>query len=179
MLLFLLPLLVPPITCGIPLATVLCQAQLASTIWGVILASLVPTVPFVALIMIPFVKQIDPRVEAAARVSGAGIGRLFVQVLVPLLMPGILASLPLVRTVAMFEPTFLTTGLASQTLGRRAVLRGVRRRRAAGAIDRCDGGGPHDHDSGLAADRAALRQPDEHRDAGEAAGTRTSDWTVA
>ncbi|HET6184468.1 MAG TPA: ABC transporter permease subunit [Acetobacteraceae bacterium] len=118
MLLFLLPLLVPPITYGIPLATVLYQAHLAGTIWGVILANLVPSVPFVILIMIPFIEQIDPRVEAAARVFGAGTGRLFTQVLVPLLMPGILAALllVLVRTIAMFELTFLTTGPTSQTL---------------------------------------------------------------
>jgi putative spermidine/putrescine transport system permease protein len=118
MLLFLLPLLVPPITYGIPLATVLYRAQLAGTIWGVILANLVPSLPFVILIMIPFVEQIDPRVEAAARVFGAGTGRLFVQVLVPLLTPGILAALllVLVRTIAMFELTFLTAGSTSQTL---------------------------------------------------------------
>lgn len=118
MLLFLLPLLVPPITYGIPLATVLYRAQLAGTIWGVILANLVPSLPFVILIMIPFVEQIDPRIEAAARVFGAGTGRLFVQVLVPLLTPGILAALllVLVRTIAMFELTFLTAGSTSQTL---------------------------------------------------------------
>ncbi|MBO0735294.1 MAG: ABC transporter permease subunit [Alphaproteobacteria bacterium] len=118
MLLFLLPLLVPPITYGIPLATVLYQAHLAGTIWGVILANLVPGVPFVILIMIPFIEQIDPRIEAAARVYGAGMGRLFGQVLVPLLTPGILAALllVLVRTIAMFELTFLTAGPTSQTL---------------------------------------------------------------
>jgi putative spermidine/putrescine transport system permease protein len=118
MLLFLLPLLVPPITYGIPMATVLYQAHLAGTIWGVILANLVPSVPFVILIMIPFVEQIDPRVEAAARVFGAGMLRLFTQVLVPLLTPGILAAmlLVLVRTIAMFELTFLTSGPTSQTL---------------------------------------------------------------
>lgn len=118
MLLFLLPLLVPPITYAIPMATVLYQAHLAGSIWGVILANLVPTVPFVVLIMIPFVEQIDPRVEQAARVFGAGLGRLFVQVLVPLLTPGILAALllVLVRTIAMFELTFFTSGPTSQTL---------------------------------------------------------------
>jgi putative spermidine/putrescine transport system permease protein len=118
MLLFLLPLMVPPITYGIPLATVLYQAHLAGNISGVILANLVPSVPFVILIMIPFVEQIDSRVEAAARVFGASLGRLFVQILVPLLMPGILAALMLVlvRTIAMFELTFLTSGPDSQTL---------------------------------------------------------------
>ena len=83
MLLFLLPLLVPPFTYGIPLATVLYKSGLAGTMWGVIVANLVPTVPFVVLVLIPFIEQIDPRVEAAARVFGAGTVRLFVYVLVP------------------------------------------------------------------------------------------------
>jgi len=118
MLLFLLPLLVPPITFGIPLATVLYRAGLAGSMSGVVIANLVPTVPFVILVMIPFIEQIDPRIEAAARVFGAGTFRLFVHVLLPLLLPGILAALllVLVRTLAMFELTFLTAGPTSQTL---------------------------------------------------------------
>ena len=117
-LLFLLPLMIPPITFGIPLATVLYQLGAGGTIWGVIIANLVPTVPFVILVMIPFIEQVDPRIEAAARVFGAGTGRLFVYVLVPLLAPGILAALllVLVRTIAMFELTFFTAGPDSQTL---------------------------------------------------------------
>jgi putative spermidine/putrescine transport system permease protein len=117
-LLFLLPLLVPPITFGIPLATVLYKAGLAGSLSGVVLANLVPTVPFVILVMIPFIEQIDPRIEAAARVFGAGTGRLFLHVLVPLLTPGILAALllVLVRTIAMFELTFFVAGPDSQTL---------------------------------------------------------------
>ncbi|MBV8352684.1 MAG: ABC transporter permease subunit [Verrucomicrobia bacterium] len=118
LLLFVLPLLVPPMTYGIPLATVLYRLHLAGTIVGVILANLVPAVPFVVLVVTPFVEQIDPRLEAAARVFGAGTFRLFFHVLVPLLTPGILAAglLVLVRTIAMFELTFLTAGPDSQTL---------------------------------------------------------------
>lgn len=118
MLIFLLPLLVPPITFGIPLATVLYQVGLGGTFWGVVVANLVPAVPFVILVMIPFIEQIDPKVEAAARVFGAGTFKLFWHVLLPMLVPGILAAmlLVLVRTVAMFELTFLTAGPTSQTL---------------------------------------------------------------
>ena len=118
MLLFLLPLLVPPITFGIPLATVLYKSGLGGTLLGVILANLVPTVPFVVLVMIPFIEQIDTKIESAARVFGANTFKLFVHVLLPLLMPGILAALllVLVRTLAMFELTFLTAGPTSQTL---------------------------------------------------------------
>jgi putative spermidine/putrescine transport system permease protein len=117
-LIFLLPMLIPPITFGIPLATVLYQAHFAGNMSGVILANLVPSVPFVVLVMMPFIEQVDPRIEAAARVFGAGTGRLFVHVLLPLLAPGILAALllVLVRTIAMFELTFFTAGPGSQTL---------------------------------------------------------------
>jgi putative spermidine/putrescine transport system permease protein len=118
MLLFLLPLMVPPITYGIPLATVLYKVQLAGTIWGVILANLIPAAPFVILVMTPFIEQIDPNLESAARVFGASTGRMFWHILVPLLGPGILAAslLVLVRTIALFELTFLTAGPDSQTL---------------------------------------------------------------
>ncbi len=118
MLLFLLPLMVPPITYGIPLATVLYKAQLAGTIYGVIIANLIPAAPFVILVMTPFIEQIDPNLESAARVFGASTGRMFWHVLVPLLGPGILAAslLVLVRTIALFELTFLTAGPDSQTL---------------------------------------------------------------
>jgi putative spermidine/putrescine transport system permease protein len=118
MLLFLLPLLAPPITYGIPLATVLYKAGVAGTMAGVVLANLVPTTPFVILVMIPYIEQIDPRIEAAARVFGASTLKLFVYVLLPLLLPGVLAALllVLVRTLAMFELTFLTDGPTTQTL---------------------------------------------------------------
>lgn len=118
MLLFLLPLLVPPVTYGIPLATVLYKSGLGGTMAGVIAANLVPAVPFVILVMIPFIEQLDPKIEAAARVFGANTLRLFVHVLLPLLLPGALAALllVLVRTIAMFELTFLTAGPGSQTL---------------------------------------------------------------
>jgi putative spermidine/putrescine transport system permease protein len=118
MLFFLLPMLIPPITYGIPLATVLYQAHLGGTMIGVILANLVPTVPFVILVMTPFIEQIDPNLESAARVFGAGLPQVFMRVLVPLLAPGILASslIVMVRTLGTFELTFLTAGPDSQTL---------------------------------------------------------------
>jgi putative spermidine/putrescine transport system permease protein len=118
MLLLLLPVLLPPITYGIPLATVLYKVNLAGTLFGVIAANLVPALPFVVLVMTPFIEQIDTNIESAARMCGAATRQVFVRVLVPLLIPGILAAavLVLVRTVAMFELTFLVSGPDSQTL---------------------------------------------------------------
>ena len=116
--LFLLPLMIPPITYGIPLATVMYQLNLAGTLAGVIIANLLPALPFVILVMTPFIEQIDTNLESAARVFGARNWQVFRHVLVPLLMPGILAAslLVLVRTISMFELTFLTGGPSTQTL---------------------------------------------------------------
>jgi putative spermidine/putrescine transport system permease protein len=115
---FLVPLLLPPVTYGIPLATVLLERGLGGTMTGVVLANLVPSVPFVILTMTPFIEQIDPRIEAAARTLGAGTASILVRVLGPLLVPGMLAAalLVLVRTVGMFELSFFTAGPGTQPL---------------------------------------------------------------
>ena len=117
-LLFLLPVIIPPITFGIPLATLMYSWGLGRSVVAVILVNLVPSVPFVILTMTPFIEQINPTIESAARMCGAGILRVFTKVLAPLLVPGILAAsvLVLVRTVGMFELTFLVSGPQSDTL---------------------------------------------------------------
>jgi putative spermidine/putrescine transport system permease protein len=118
LLLFLLPVLMPPMTYGIQLATALYKVQLAGSLAGVILANLVPTIPFVILTMTPFIEQLDRNVESAARMCGASTRQVLLRVLAPLVLPGALAAgvLVLVRTVGMFELTFLTAGADSQTL---------------------------------------------------------------
>ena len=117
-LLFLLPVLMPPITYGIPLATVMYNLGLGRTLTAVILVNLVPSVPFVIMTMTPFIEQINPTIESAARMSGASMRKVFTKILMPLLIPGILAAsiLVLVRTVGMFDLTFLVSGPQSDTL---------------------------------------------------------------
>lgn len=118
MMLFLLPVLLPPLTYGIPLATVLYKFHLAGTLAGVTLANLVPAVPFVVLTMTPFIEQIDRSIESAARMCGARTSAVMLRVITPLLLPGVLAAsiLVLVRTVGMFELTFLTVADSTPTL---------------------------------------------------------------
>jgi putative spermidine/putrescine transport system permease protein len=117
-LLFLLPVLMPPITYGIPLATVMYNIGLGRTLTAVILVNLVPSIPFVIMTMTPFIEQINPAIENAARMSGASMRRIFSKILFPLLVPGVLAAaiLVLVRTVGMFDLTFLVSGPQSDTL---------------------------------------------------------------
>lgn len=118
LLLFLLPQVIPTMSYAIPLATFMYRLHLAETLPGVILVNLVPSLPFAVLVLIPFVEQVDPRVEQAARVCGAGTAQVFRRVMVPLLVPGLLAAgvLVLVRVVGQFELTFLVAGPSTQTL---------------------------------------------------------------
>ena len=144
MLLFLLPLMVPPITYGIPLATVLYKVHLAGTIYGVILANLIPAAPFVILVMTPFIEQIDPNLESAARVFGASTGAHVLARARAAAGPGILAAslLVLVRTIAHVRADLPDGGPGLQTRSSRSI-RGVRRGRPRAAVGRCDGDDLH------------------------------------
>jgi putative spermidine/putrescine transport system permease protein len=116
--LFLLPMIVPPMTYGIPLAMVLYKFHLAARVTGVILSNLVPIVPFVILILMPFIEQVGVNLESAAKMLGARRLTVFRKVIIPLTLPGILtaAILSIVRTISMFELTYLVAGGRSQTI---------------------------------------------------------------
>lgn len=115
--LYLLPMLLPPLVYGIPLATVLLQ-YLGGALPSVILINLVPVVPFVILILRPFIEQIDVSLESASRMLGANRLQTFWRVMLPLVTPGLLTAgiLAMVRTIAMFELTFLVADANTQTL---------------------------------------------------------------
>ncbi len=115
--LYLLPMLLPPLVYGIPLATVLLK-YLGGALPSVILINLVPVVPFVILILRPFVEQVDVSLESASRMLGANRFQTFWRVMLPLMMPGLLTAgiLAMVRTIAMFELTFLVADARTQTL---------------------------------------------------------------
>jgi len=118
MLLMLLPIILPPMTYAVQLAALMYRVGLGGSMTAVVLVNLVPTLPLVVLIMVPFVEQISPEVENAARVFGANNLRLFARVLIPLLLPGMLAAgiLVLVRTLGAFELTFFVSAADTQTL---------------------------------------------------------------
>jgi putative spermidine/putrescine transport system permease protein len=118
MLFALLPVILPPLTYAVQLAALMYRLGIGGTLLSVILVNLVPILPLVILITVPFVEQISPDVEHAARVFGADHLRLFTRVLAPLLVPGIVAAgvLSLVRVLGSFELTFFVSGATTQTL---------------------------------------------------------------
>lgn len=116
--LFLLPMIIPPMAYGIPLAMVMYKAHLAMRVIGVILVNLVPIVPFMILVLQPFIEQISANLESAAKMLGAGGFTIFRRILMPLTLPGILTAgiLSIVKTLSMFELTYLVAGGKTQTI---------------------------------------------------------------
>ena len=118
LLLYFLPLLIPQMTYGIPLATTLYRFGLGGSLTGVILAVLVPMVPLAVFVLMPFFEQIGIHLEWSAAVLGATRFQIFRRILFPLLVPGLLTAgiLILVNTISNFELAFLLSGGGSQTL---------------------------------------------------------------
>ena len=71
LLLYFLPLVIPQMTYGIPLATTLYRYGIGGSVAGVILAVLVPMVPLAVFILMPFFEQISVNLEWSAQVLGA------------------------------------------------------------------------------------------------------------
>jgi putative spermidine/putrescine transport system permease protein len=116
--LLLLPMIIPPIAYGVPLATTFGRLHLTGKLSGVVLANLIPIVPFMILILTPFIEQVGTTLESAAKMLGASKLRIFFKILIPLTLPGILVAsiLSIVRTISMFELTFLVAGGNTQTI---------------------------------------------------------------
>jgi len=116
--LFLLPMIVPPMAYGIPLAMLCYKFHVAARISGVILVNLVPIVPFMILVLMPFIEQVSANLESAAKMLGARRLTVFRKILIPLTIPGILTAgiLSLVKAISMFELTYLVAGGNSQTI---------------------------------------------------------------
>ena len=118
LLLYFLPLLIPQMTYGIPLATTLYKFGIGASVAGVTLAVLVPMVPLAVFVLLPFFEQISLNLEWSASMLGATRVQILWRILLPLMVPGMLTAglLVLVSTISNFELAFLLSGGGSQTL---------------------------------------------------------------
>jgi putative spermidine/putrescine transport system permease protein len=115
--LYMLPMLIPPLAYGIPLATMILR-YLGGELPSIILVNVVPVLPFVILILVPFIEQVDVSLESASRMLGANRLHTFVHIILPLIVPGLLTAgvLAIVRVIAMFELTYLVANADAGTL---------------------------------------------------------------
>lgn len=88
-LLFFLPTVAPPLAIGMGLNILFLQAGLAGSLAGVILAHLVPTLPYVVFTLAGAFARYDENYEFQALVLGASLPRTFFGVTLPLIAPSL------------------------------------------------------------------------------------------
>lgn len=82
----------PPILLAIPYSMVMAKLGLVNTRVGLIIVYLSFSVPYAVWMLVGFFKTVPIGIEEAARVDGANKLQTFVQIVLPLVMPGIVAT---------------------------------------------------------------------------------------
>ncbi len=85
----LLPVLAPPLAATMGMHAMFLRYGLADTILGVVLAHLVPAVPYATLMLAGSFSRLDPDLEAQARTLGASRVRVWRYVTMPAILPGL------------------------------------------------------------------------------------------
>lgn len=92
LLLLIAPAVLPGIALVLGLHDLFLRLELVGSIPGVILAHLVPVLPYMTLVMAAVFSGFDTRIEAQARSLGAGPWRTFLTVTLPVILPGLLTG---------------------------------------------------------------------------------------
>lgn len=82
----------PPILLAIPYSLVMAKAGLVNTRIGLVIVYLSFSVPYAVWMLVGFFKTVPMGIEEAARVDGANKFKTFTQIVLPLVMPGIVAT---------------------------------------------------------------------------------------
>jgi putative spermidine/putrescine transport system permease protein len=90
--LILAPEIVPPLTVAMGNQIAFIKLGLADTVLGVVLVQLVPTIPYVTLVMSAVYANFDTNYEDQARVLGASPLRAFLHVTLPAVFPGLIVA---------------------------------------------------------------------------------------
>jgi multiple sugar transport system permease protein len=116
--LFLLGKLVPAITMLLPLFALLNMIGLLGTFVGPILAHTAINLPFVIWLIMGFIRDLPGDLEAAALVDGCTAMQVFWKIVVPLVLPGLAASMILSAQFSWNELVFALqlTNLDTYTL---------------------------------------------------------------
>jgi putative spermidine/putrescine transport system permease protein len=89
---FMSPLMLPAILTGLALFQSYLLAGIGRPVWGLILAHTLVAVPYVLRTTLAVLHNFDRRIEEAASVLGASPTRVFFEVTLPLIQPGVFAG---------------------------------------------------------------------------------------
>ena len=115
---FRLPILLPELIIGIPLAVIFYSIGLAETYIGVTSILMIIGIPFGLSVLIPFIESLDSRVEVAAYSLGANNFKVFTTIIIPQLIPGVVTTMinVFVRLFTNYTLLLLVGGTSTYTL---------------------------------------------------------------
>ena len=91
--LFLLtPLIIPELALALGILVLFLRLGLAGSFWGVVLAHLIPTLPYAVRVLSASFERLERDLEAQASVLGAKPAQIFRRVTLPLILPGLVAA---------------------------------------------------------------------------------------
>ena len=82
----------PPILLAIPYSLVMAKLGLTNTRIGLIIVYLSFSVPYAVWLLVGFFRTVPLEIEEAGRVDGANKAQIFIQIVLPLVVPGIVAT---------------------------------------------------------------------------------------
>ncbi|MGE7841687.1 carbohydrate ABC transporter permease [Lysinibacillus sp. NPDC093712] len=82
----------PPILLAVPYSIIIVSVGLVNTWTGLVITYLSFSIPYAIWMLIGFFQTVPLEIEEAAKVDGAGIVRTFVQVVLPIVAPGVVAT---------------------------------------------------------------------------------------
>lgn len=91
-LVILMPIIVSPLATLMGIQVVLIRLGLIGTLAGVLLVHLMPTIPYMTLVLGSVFANFDVAYEAQARSLGASPLQVFLQVTLPMILPGVVVS---------------------------------------------------------------------------------------
>jgi ABC-type spermidine/putrescine transport system permease subunit II len=101
------PLIIPPIIAAVALYIVFAKTGLLGTYEGLIIAHTLHSAPYIVLVMTVAIAAFDVRIEQVARSLGASQRVILLRILLPNLMPSVIASWMLAFIVS-FDEVILT-----------------------------------------------------------------------
>lgn len=84
--------LLPAVVLLVPLYVVVAALGLGDSLWGLIITYTTFAIPFALWLLRGFLSALSPEVEAAAAIDGAGRLEIFFEIVLPQVLPGIVAT---------------------------------------------------------------------------------------
>lgn len=110
--------MLPPIVVIIPIFLMFRLTGLAGSYWGIILLYTAFNIPFSVWLVKSFFDELNPEIEDAARMDGAGEGRVFFGFCIPQILAGLAATFVfgMILTWNEFIFALLLTGVETRTV---------------------------------------------------------------